>query len=534
MKCENCGALLNENTDICSECGACICEKNETSAVVLKEDVPLTSLPKEEDIFAVQPKKKKGGKSIVLAIILSVALIVGVVFVFRPYLVNTAMRLASPQKHQSYVYKNAAKKFSNDFVGTIFDIVQTPESKTNTGTAYLEISDEALALSKSLGIDVFPTALQNIEADYSYSIKNNDQAIKIAPKLPNLEISGELRTDSENSQFSIYVPELNQKPLLMSGDILPVPLLPVTKTVPEKKFTKELLCEYTELLFSNFENITRKNGSYEINGNRVSALCFKTSITEMELKEAFIDLYERAQSDKKLENYYNKKIRPFTGTEESYREFTEKLMAQAQQMEQSDSKVLVLTTFINIKGDIIAIDLSSVNDEELNIFAGLYRRGNSFNCLITAKIKDSDIAVNSKGKYSFGKIDLNTDIYSKGKEKICFEITDLKLSAAKRGNIKGKFRISGSLFAEKLNDVAYGNISVYLDLDCTQKAVSNKVYVMAGEAQIFSLCFDGEYVKAADIKLHNNCVSNKMSWLAGIDFISLLKLKNVLGIELPF
>ncbi|MBE6685960.1 MAG: zinc ribbon domain-containing protein [Ruminococcaceae bacterium] len=573
MYCKNCGAQLPENAAFCGKCGAKLeaaaeaeikasaipeeINENTVSEVLPSEEKPqeesgtpesgkasgpsedqggetVTQDPSEEDIFAEPKKKKRSCLPFVIAAVVVLAIIAGAVIAFFPYVANTAMRLASPEKHQAYIYKNAAKDLAEGYLCGAVDAMTRIDGKSADGKIEIDISSEAVELIESES-ELDLSALENVDIDFEYSVNGNDQAIDLSSELSDITLNAELRTNSKKNEATLYLPEFNKNALEIDGDELEVKFAPFFTVLPEKEYMVSALCDYTEFLLLNARDVKRGAKNTEINGHSVKATCFETEITNELAKDAAIAVLEKAKTDKELEKYITDRVIPYASYDEDidYEDYIDDLIEDTEEWyeETEEEGSLFLYTYVNAKGEIIAVKLE--DDTDL-LFIGRYQKGKNvyYEIEIIADYEDEEddhIVILAEGTLIKDKLSIEADYSYNDEEMLSITVTGFDLKALKEGCIKGDIEIGGEAFADAFDEKALKNITVKIEADNTKEETDTSVKILMKKGELASVRIESKLKDTKKIKLHEDAVSDAEEWSEDISTGQILKLLTLFG-----
>lgn len=536
MYCKNCGAQNPENSSFCGACGAPITADNEdnfSENTVAVETAENNEAVNEEQYFEEPPKKKRSAVPvIIIAALLAVALIAGCIIGFWPYISNAAMKLASPEKHQAFVYKNAAKDLGNMLFNNAME-----DGDKSQGTATVSLSDTAAELLEDYGVEADLTAINDFEIDYEYSVKDNNQAVTATAKHPEIELNAEVFTNEKKEEITVLLPEFNEEAVSLDADDLEIQLLPATAIMPEKKLAKRVLSEYAETLFLNAEDVNRGKGSYEINGKSTKALCFETEVSEELAAKAMLAVLEKAKEDKELEEYFDDVLLPYMDVNDDYDDGIDSLIEELEEGDFDDDTAFILYTYINAKGDIIAIEID-INDgsENIRIVAGRYTKGKNVEYeLSVTSVSDGEVvdtlAFVAEGTIVRNKLDLTTSLVVEDEEMLKIKLEDYDLKSYKKGCPKGKMTLSGGIFEEIADEPALRNLSIIYEFNTKKKSYDHSLVLAAKDGELLSVNYSGKIKNAKNIELHSDTTDDAEAWAEDFDESVIEDLADIFNID---
>lgn len=563
MTCKNCGAVNPESACFCGNCGtplnkeiptndldatvaanppaenevvtetvvtnetenktATVSEAENTAAPAIEPEVaiPTENAAFNEEQYFEEPKKKKNKAAKILLPIIIVLVVFAILataaICYWPYITNTAMRVFSPEKHQAWVYKNAAASLSEKYTDPMKD------GESNKGNVTLNLSDEALELIEEFTDEVDFAQINDITVNYEYSIKNGNQALVAGIKHPDMALNAEVYTNAKDEEITVLLPEFNDEALLVEADDYDIPLTPVAQVMPSKELVEKTLSKYAYTLFANAEDVTRGKATYTVDGKDVESLCFETKVSSELAAKALLAVLEEAKDDKELREYCDEVLLPFLDySSDDFDEIIDDAIESLEDVDTDDDVAFTLYTYINNKGEITAIEIFTEGDEEIQIICGSYTKGKNVSYEISVisdyrgeAVKEMSFVVT--GTEVRNKLNATAVLTVEDEEMLEVEIIDFNTKTYKSGCPKGKLKISGSILAEITGESMLENLAIEIEFDVKSSSYSYAFKVLSNDTEYACINIKGKTKNAKNIKLHTDTNEDIEDWASDLD-----------------
>ena len=597
MFCKNCGHENPDNAAFCAACGTPMNTakpedtEDKTVQVNFNNVNPDESFSARPDINNTdntgnnftndfksfdEPVKKKKKRLVpaIIAIVLVLALAVGAIVWFWPYVVNTAMNLAEPQAHQAYVYRRSAQKLSDSYKN-ILKKANKYKNISYDGNLGVDLSDDAKELlTEFAGVNADLDMLDDLSFDYNYTAKDDYIGLDLTANASDYSFDAELRVDNQTNELTVNLPGISENALYVDleeqpgmAESMDYSAIIYALMLPDEELADHIVEEYIDIIFTNIEHVERERAAFEAGGVTKKATCFTSVIDYDVFVDATVAVLESVSEDKMIEDHIltvfedavddgnYELIAQLVGAEmdeetweyeeldadEYYDIFLDNIDDAIDAIEDSDSDdtEIELKTYIDGKGDILAWDIFVDPDDsaktEVNIFIGAARDGKDIGFELSVRVEDKysyeDFFVIGKGEIKGKKFNGEIDISAvlgddKETEIATIDCKDVDLLLLSDGIINGKFTFESEFIAKELaknfdfgdeTDQILSLFTVTIDSKSTEDKDDVTLSLGLGDGNLVSLHLTAKYADPKSIELHSDYTDDAEDWSGNFD-----------------
>ncbi len=572
MFCGKCGAAIEEECKFCVCCGAKIEDDLIVSDENLHSDMTVEELPIEQEQVTddidqpettpEEPRRKKKMSKLVkgLIIVASIlAVLAGVFFTFKDYIVFTFLRMMPADVQYSYVYNRAASELSqkiSDRTDTLNDVLFKDE--TTRGSVTVDIDEGISTLLKNVGVN-----MGNVDkVSFDYTVIKDGDLCKVVYSLGNGNISIiniEVCADSKEQKITLEIPELNSEVLEMdlsdyykSIDELydkPIFAQPTEEfynaLMPSEELVEKLMLKYLKVALTEIKDIERSSETLSANGVNQDSIKFVATIDSETLVDMVVAILDEARSDDDIKEYIFNVVKAYKNSDvfgdldiepkdvwEVYREYIDGIVQNLENSEVSFDTEIVYTTYVNFKGDIIGIELSVEKDEKDVCCFKLAKTkdGKARGFICEYEMGKMTIArIEGKGNVNRDKFTGQADVFISGYELLSLDFTDFNFKSLEEGYPQGTVEIEldgiVSLLLDKspLLGAVNTNACLTFEFDCSKRNTDVKITVDAMNMKFGTISWTQEKSKVESISFPSDTEDDLYKWLQKTDTNKLIE-----------
>ncbi|MBP5289182.1 MAG: zinc-ribbon domain-containing protein [Clostridia bacterium] len=436
------------------------------------------------------PKKKKKKGPVILAIVLAVAVLLGVLaWVFWKPINNMIASMGSPVSYYRSVEKQSVEDMANSFtnlyaLGTSKNVLIGGGQEE--GTVTFTISPDMRNLLQSQAGDTDLSWLENMTVDVNFTEKDKKMSGKLGFKLNGTELlTGDFYLDAETEnlyaridQFSSEYFRMDVSDTLSSasdGAMLPSAL---KDKLPDEKTLKELIVRYSDVILNALDesSVTREDGELTEGGVTEKGKWLTVTLSGDQMTKVARAVLEEAKGDTKLYDVVSK-----TGemTREEYTSDIEAALAALNENGAGEESV-VMRVFVSGDGEIHGREIRANGGESTLIYSFPRSSGQFGYRFETADAGETAMLLTGSGKGD-GTLNGDFSIWSGGEELVTVKVENFNRDRFKKGEIGGKFTfVPTAAGAESLNSslpAFLQNISFVIEADYGASGGNAKIAV---------------------------------------------------------
>lgn len=569
----------------------------------------------EDDPFKVDYKKKKKKKKriiILTSVLVVLALLAGAAVLFWAELVNFVKGMGSPADHQAYVYSELSDEMTEIYKTYVVDALDGFGDQSTEAQITFEVSDTVISMLQGLGdsfagLELDSDTVNSSKIGYSSTYKDGVYAISfdIDDEASEEPVAVDLILDLNNSRIVFDAPAIASKALELSiseeeGGASPIEKLEfLISFIPGEKLAEEVLPEYIEVIFSQMKDVTRETEEYTINGRKCEATCFTTRLDDKTFENIANAVCDTFKNDKAMKDHIVGKLSEAIDngnssmiaeliygenaeekheklSAEEYYDALIKKIAEPDESEVSEdednegSAVVILKTYINSKGEILAVSLGEEESGQ-GIFYAYEADGDNVELELrilgevdldlgigeedgedhdyeelSAESDLTEITISAKGSCKENKFTGTADITGTGlgigdsdKEQkiLSIDFKNFDTELYKKGIINGQMTFKSDLLGEFIASQAgeftgselLSLLSITVDAKNTEKTTDTIIKIGAGMQDFITVNIDGQATEPKEIEIPEKTVSDLEDWVMSFSPEILLPLYQAIG-----
>jgi len=349
MICKFCSQEMADGVTFCPNCGAAVAQDpapapvEEAPAFTSEQFNPNPSPAPEE----VQPKKKRPGIAIAVIAVVAVLALVAVLN-WSAILGASVKAFGSPQDYMVFTETKQLLNAGDSLIGT----VNAPSDGAGIDQSFKLWFPEDSYLASVISEDItfnMNTHMKGNLLKYVFDIRYGEEA------LLSLECCGD--TDTQDLYFGIK--ELNEKYLYIKGENeTAVDPDSFVLSEQDQEQLAELLGDCFKTFVNSFDNVTKEDNSYVVNGVEQGCTVLSLHVTEAELSDALKEVLVMLKDNKAL-----KELTVRHSSEEDYTKLCDSIDKALESLEDAakyldgDTDILTYNSYVNGKHEIIGRDL---------------------------------------------------------------------------------------------------------------------------------------------------------------------------------
>ena len=493
MFCLKCGTELTDETRFCPTCGQAVesddTPKSDTAAQVpgyekqaeapVKEDIsaskemPVASSPFSDPDVSEKKKKKPGKKKIlgIVAAVVAVALVVSAVAValnFNTMRGSMIKLFGSDMDYFQFVESRALKRYAESTSDLYDALLFSGNSQQNQGvttTLGWNISDDAIEMMEYLtgsGVDL--TWLNKVELKIDANKKKDLASVAFGVNVSDQDILtlSEI-IDYASGNMYLSVPALTDRTVMMHladmtdssvSDELPESFELISKvgeSLPSKEIYNKILARYIDVALENIDDITLGEETLEIEGVSQKCTVLEARISEKTFCDMMNAVLKEMKKDEDLKSILKSMQDSLSGSElpggdfDVYEVFIDAVDNTIEALDDvreyaSDKKVLVITSYVNSKHEVIGRKVA-VNGNTVLDYA-IVEKGGDFASELRIGKGDESLVLKGSGTQKGNKKNGSYTLRINGIHCFDIEIADFDTKAFEKGYVNGTFRLT--------------------------------------------------------------------------------------------
>ncbi len=430
--CEKCGNQIEDGATFCGACGAPVNVVDEPQTAPLTEEVA----PQEENIpmenfsdneESNNKKKRRMPTWAKISIPVVAVALVAVIVLNIATIWGTLLRwVGSGESYFRFVQSKGIEEMSENFIENYYS-ARTENKEFKTTLSMGVTVDESIGETIFAENEEILKLINDVEFVTTLNSQNEKFGADVALNLSNKKIlSLETILDAGNDFVYFTVPEIIDTYLkanldLDEADVSFDVLEKASKALPEDDDLKELIENYTTLIFDCVEDVEKESYTLKIDGIEQDCTSLSFEITDELATDMAKAVLEEAKDDEIIKKVV-KDIEEAVGTDEdAYDEFIEAVdeaLEELKDYESEDITFAEITEYVNRSHEIIGFEIEV---EDQSVFFATAVDGNE----VAAEINFLDEVV------LVGKGNIEDDILS---GKFTLEANDSKLAEVKLTN----------------------------------------------------------------------------------------------------
>lgn len=553
MFCKRCGKELKESASFCGSCGEPVLRQqeqeksfDEPQAEAVNNSIPGTPTVNLDEEQPVVPKKKRKLKK--RWFVLGGAVLVLILgFIFREQIMNTVLAFGPAKTQFQYVYKNAVDDFTDDFADTYASVLaNSMKDQTVSGKMEIAIDDSiAQMLYTQTGMDV-----SSLSVDYESTKNGNKQGSTFVIGSEGQAIlSAEICVDLDNNYMTMAFPELNETPIAVELDDEMIQSMQMSYMImdilPDSDLFRESLPTYLEAAFKEISKVERTSKTLNAGGVSQKSKCLVATIDGETLQDMVVAVLREHKTDKVFKKYFEStvaELESVTGQSlgmsgsEAYAMYTamlDELISEVNSAEMGGSGALILSTWINSKGDIIAIEIADSYDT-VSVLIAKAQKGKNVGYEISATAQGEEVfSLAGSGKENDGKFTGELSLNVNGMEDLLvLEFDQFDFSVLNEGGWNGSLKVKIPAESLEMMTGEYLGTSMMISLDgkTTKDSSELKIGFGVGNLEMFSISVSGNQEKLKEVSVHPGATTDIEAWSYGVDFNALIDNLEAIGI----
>lgn len=478
MRCEKCGANIDDGFKFCTKCGTMVTveKKAETSFSVGQTPEMGNFVPNEP-----QGTKRKSKLPYIMIGVGAIALVLLIVFANFAALENAVRKMtSSPEEYYQWVeekqLKEAAKIVTSVYENYFIEAVQAYDRKTELEMSYAfeEGADDWLEILEDVGVDL--SWLDSGKIAWTHSLKEGVMEEGVGVSLSDVELM-EIRAFADYNEEAMYVGVPTLSPYYLSCDLddivydggestrMSLELMKnIDKALPTVIKLNKLLDKYTEIALSYVDDVDMTKGKTlrvaEISKDytRLEVTIDAKMVSEMmegifaalgedeEIKEIIFSMCGALEETKDLDLDVD--------ADDIYDEFTDACSELEDMAGEIDGDgEIVMFVYVDGKGDVVG--------REIEVYDGTISMlwpedGKKVGYQFGVETDYMNITVEGNGKKSGNKVTGDFVFECDGNELIEFSLDKLDEEALKEGFVNGTIEVKLASEVSDLFDSIYG------------------------------------------------------------------------------
>ncbi|MGN1126567.1 MAG: zinc-ribbon domain-containing protein [Ruminococcus sp.] len=502
MFCKHCGRQIDDNVDICPNCGKSVKavdsgsvasdeqhgadNLNKNTVEVNPQDVqpvnpvtptensetPQTTVSENTNVqkdfgvntdYQVQPKKKRKLPKVLAIVGVCVVAIAVVVALNFSFILGTLIKtFGSPSDYMRFVEAKGVTSFASNvaeaYGDNILELFSSDDSQT--GNLSVKLSDEGRELLTSLagtGEDVDLDWLKEANLSVTSNRDGDSQQVKLGIGLGGKDIiSADCILDTENKEVYFALPELSKKYIKSDLDGMDEfsfdDIDKIKEALPEESNLSEMIEKYAGVIIDTLDDVDLDDGSLEIKDTDEDCTELTLTISERQVLEICQEILKEAEDDDELMDLIGdlvESVESVSGTtgidvDDSIDDLSGKVEDELDSLDGDGEEVFTLVDYVNGRHEIIGRSIE-VNDEEVLSYGKVEDGDNVYYQL---KIGD-EFVINGEAEESGDKLDGEFAVEADGEEVLIVETKDFDLDKLEDFELEGTLSVKpGAYFSE--------------------------------------------------------------------------------------